>query len=413
MTGQIGLILVAAFVPGIATLANGAESASLTGNVTYSAGAPIEHATVMVYEAGVRKGYSIFCHTCYPDCGKHSLTGAAGDFKIDGLNPGLVFTLLVVKDGYSATYVRKVDSEKGPAETAVLKKLVSPDDPKQYVRGRVVVVRGDPVRDAVVEQQGVAYRAEGGGIRQSFGPMGWIDLIAVTNANGEFELAHSKPAERITFAVSPRGMSAKLFTEPTGPERKTLTVTAGATIRGRLMSDGKPVANAEIGLTTHSRISGTVLPDVRIGTREDGTFAITNVTPGRVWYLYPRMESLAPKGLAADLVECETKDDGQVVNVGEIQARPGFTLRGKVVLSDGKEIPPEMHMNVFGDHVGDSQTFVLGADGRFEFKGLARGVYDLAPSVKGYQLTDGRTMEKLIDQDVNDLTLRMLPAAKP
>ncbi len=98
------------------------------------------------------------------------------------------------------------------------------------------------------------------------------------------------------MSVSPRGMSSKLFTESTGEDRKTLTVTEGATIRGRLVRDGKPMSNAEIGLSTHSRRSGTVLPEMRIGTREDGTFAITNVPPGRIWYLYGKMESLASKG---------------------------------------------------------------------------------------------------------------------
>jgi hypothetical protein len=56
---------------------------------------------------------------------------------------------------------------------------------------------------------------------------------------------------------------------------------------------------------------------------------------------------------------------------------------------------------------------VLAPDGTFEFKGLARGVYDLAPSVRGYQLGESRTLEKLVDHDVRDFVIRMLPAAQP
>jgi hypothetical protein len=55
------------------------ERATITGQVTDAAGKPVEHATVLVYEAGVKKGYSIFCPTCYTDCGA---TGIAGPMRL-------------------------------------------------------------------------------------------------------------------------------------------------------------------------------------------------------------------------------------------------------------------------------------------------------------------------------------------
>jgi uncharacterized GH25 family protein len=383
-----------------------AGPANIDGKVTDASGKPLEHATVMVYEAGVRTGYSTFCPTCWVDCGKHTLTDAEGNFSIAGLNPDLIFNLLVAKNGYAATSVKKVDPAKGPAETAALKTRTSPQNPAQYVRGRVVDRHGEPVPDAVVEQQGVMM--PDGGAR--FGAIGWIDLIAVTNANGEFELAHSQPAEKIILNVSPRGMSSKLFTEPTGADRKTLVVTEGATVKGRLVRDGKPVANAQVGLSTHSQFSGTMFPEMRIGTQEDGTFSITNVPPGRIFYLYGKMESLAPQGLAADLVECETKDDGQVVNVGDIQVKPAHTLRGTVVLSDGKPIPPGMHISLSADRAWDSQSAVLDAEGHFEFRGLSSGVYMLMPSVRNYKGANNFGVEVLVNRDIENLVLTLQPS---
>lgn len=392
------------FLSAAAALA--AESAHINGKVTDASGKPIEHAAVMVFEARVRTGYSIFCPTCWPDCGKHAFTDGEGNFNIGGLNPQLVFELLVVKDGYAATFVKKVDPEKGAAEPASLKERISPSDPTQYVRGRVVDRKGEPVVDAVVEQQGVKF-ANGGG---RFGAVDWIDLVAVTNDKGEFELAHSTPASQIILSISPRGMASKLFTVQTGADRKTLTVGEGATIKGRLVRDGKPVANAEIGLATHSRISGTVLPEMRIGTNADGTFSLTNVPAGRIYYLYGKMESLAPRGGAADLIECETKDDGQVVNVGDIQVMAAYTLRGRVVLSDGKPIPPEMHVNLSADRAWDSQSVVMDSEGRFEFKGLASGVYTLMPSMRKYMLADQYGQEVLVNRDIDNLVLTMQPS---
>lgn len=272
--------------------------------------------------------------------------------------------------------------------------------------------RGDPVKDAVVEQAGVAFRSQGG-LGRAFGPRDWIDLMVATDDKGEFEIAYGKPAVEMTLSVSARGMAPKLFTEPTGAERRTMTVTEGATIRGRLIEpDGEPVADAEIGLSAHSRASGTTFPEIRVGTKDDGTFAITNVPAGRIWYVYPKMESLAASQLAGDPEPCETQDDGQEVSVGNIQLRPAYTLRGSVVLSDGKPIPAGMRVTLFTDRNSDTQMAALAPDGSFEFKGLAKGVYSLGPAVRGYRLANGSTGEVLVDRDRKQVTLRMEPAVQ-
>jgi hypothetical protein len=266
-------------------------------------------------------------------------------------------------------------------------------------RGKVLDPQGSPVGDALVEQHGAVFTNGG----RTFGDPGWLDLVAVTNDRGEFEIAHTKPLKAAILQVSPRGMSSKLVTVPTGSERKNITVTEGATIRGRLVQNGKPVANAEIGLRSHSSNSEDYIAEVRIGTDEDGKFAITSVPAGRVWYLYGKMESLAPLGLAADIVECATKDDGQEVNVGDVAVRPAFTFRGRIVLSDGKPIPPGMHVNLISDRLQDSQTLTLTPDGAFEFKGITRGVYMIIPAVKGYRPHNGPPMlETLFEGDVSN-----------
>jgi hypothetical protein len=390
------------------------DRARVSGKVTDAAGTPVAQATVMVYEAGVRKGYSAYCPTCWADCGKRATTDSAGAFTISGLNPELIFTLLVVRDGYSSTYVPKVDPEKGPAETTVLKPRAAIEDTTQVVRGLVVNAHGNPVKEAVVEQQGVTFKGPDGRVGTRFGgAMDWIDQIAVTNDKGEFEIAFSKPAVQMILAVKPRGMASKLFTLPTGPERHGLTVTDGAVVRGRLVTpDGKPVPDAELGLATHSRRAGTTLPEVRIGTREDGTFAFTNVPPGRIWVVYPKMESLAVRNLGGAVTACETKDDGQEVDIGDVVVRPAYTVRGKVVLSDGKAIPPDMRVTLSADAAGDSQISPIAGDGSFEFRGLPGGVYTLGPAIRGYRAGDGFGIEILVKSDLNNLVVRMEPETR-
>jgi hypothetical protein len=45
---------------------------------TDSSGKVLEDATAMVYQAGVKKGYSTFCPSCYVDCGKRAITDRTG-----------------------------------------------------------------------------------------------------------------------------------------------------------------------------------------------------------------------------------------------------------------------------------------------------------------------------------------------
>jgi Carboxypeptidase regulatory-like domain len=385
------------------------ERATVTGKVADSDGKPVEHATVLVYSAGVKKGYAEYCPTCWADCGKKAITDAEGSFSISGLNPDLIFKLLVLRDGYSAKYVEKVDPAKGPAATATLKTRPAIDDEKQVVRGLVVDIHGRPLRDAVIEQQGVTARGPQGVMTRFGNGDGWIDEMAVTNEKGEFEMAYGKPAIQMILNVNARGMAPKLFTESTGSERQTLTVGEGATLRGRVMFNGKPVANAEVGLVTHSRSAGTNYSEVRIGTKEDGTFVITNVPAGRIWMIYPKMESVAARGIGGHAVPVETKDDGQEVDVGDIPLVAARTVRGKVVLSDGKPIPPDMRVTLGADQAWDTQMATIGQDGSFEFHGVVDGVYTINPSVRGYWTGDRMGVEVLVNGDRN-LTIPMTPA---
>jgi hypothetical protein len=369
---------------------------------------PIANATILVYSAGVRTGYNLFCPTCYTDCGKRATTNETGEFSIANLSADLVFDLLVVRDGYSSTWIKKVDPLANATPEAKLAKRTSPENPKQIVRGKVVDARGDAIRDALVAQRGIIFDQGRG-----FGDLDWIDLVAVTNKDGEFEMAYSKPAKAMILQVAPRGMAANLVTLTTGAERQSITATEGATVRGRVVHNGNPLANVELGLSTHSRMGGTVFDDMRIGTNENGEFAITNVPAGRIYDLFPRMAALGEKGLSAEVTYVETKDDGQEVHIGDIHTKPGYTLKGRIVLSDGAAIPANMRVNLFKDRMPDSQTAILGQDGQFEFRGLARGVYSIAPAVKGYiPLDPEKPLEFLIDRNRADANITLKPGSR-
>ena len=394
------------------TAAFGADVVTLSGKVTDVTGKPIEHSTVMVYHAGVKKGYSTFCPSCYADCGKRTLTDATGTYTFTNLNPGLWFELLVVRDGYRPVSIRKVDPSNGPSTTAVLNIRSAVDDPTRMVRGRVVDEDGNPLRDVAVQPHGVT--SNRGAL---IGTIPGLDPLAVTNDKGEFEVTYAEPASKMLLLLEARRMAPRFVVLPTGATRETIPLHEGAVIRGRLVANGKPVGGAEIGLIARERggfgadlsIVGNAYAEMRIGTQEDGSFAITGVPSRREWYVYGKMESIASRG-ATDPVLCTTTRDRELVDIGEIQIKPGHRLQGKVVLSDGKAIPEGMRIIIGFDQVWDSQTAILGADGHFQVVGLPSGKYSINPAVKGYALPDGAQEVVIsVDRDIDNWTIVLSP----
>ena len=395
-----------------ASLSFAADRVTLTGRVTDNLGQPLENATVMVYHAGVKTGYSTYCPSCYRDCGKRTVTDRTGSFTIKNLDSDLWFKLLVVRDGYTAAFVERVDPSHGPAEAAALAPRAPVDDPSRVVRGRVVDQHGRPLRAAVVVPEGVTALQDRP--VTMYGTIKGLEPIAVTNPKGEFELAYSEKATGMMLRVEARGMATKLIAVPTGAERETITVSDGALIRGRLVNHGKPVAGAEVGLIAQNRggfgdklkVLGNPYEEIRIGTQQDGSFVITNVPTPVDWYVYGKMEAIAALG-ATDPVKCATTRDSEEVNVGDIQIIPGHRLRGRITLSDGAAMADGMRVTIYADRIWDSQTAVIGHDGHFEFASLPTSKYEIVASVRGYRL---QSIEATIDRDIDDFAIALDPA---
>ena len=418
------IIIILAEIAFSVILLPAAESrATLTGKVVDAAGKPLAHAVVMVYQGSVKHGYSTSCPTCYVDCGKRAITAADGSYKISGLSADLKFTILTVMNGFFPQLTNSVDPLAGPASVITLKSREPINDPQRVIRARVIDARGRPLRDAVVQPQGILFNDEKQRRIASYGTIAGLDLIAVTNEKGIFEIAYNRPAIEVLILVEARGFAPKLFNHiPPGLDVKNLKVSSGATLRGRLIDNGKPVGSALMGLMARKRSMGAELKldgdpysEMRVGTKPDGTFEFTNVPDSVKWYVYGKMESIRGSG-ATGPVECVTKKDGDDVSVGDIQIKPGFKLRGKVILSDGKPIPDGMRVSIYSEKSQDAKTMMLGSNGSFEFTGIVPDKYEVFASVRGYQPPqwDYRTQTDppgtlLLKGDTDDFLLTLNP----
>src|SRR5947209_6234012 len=91
-----------------------APKPDLVGQVQTKDGTAVKGVTVFIDTAGPKVGTSPFCPSCYADCRKSAKTDAQGNFKIEALDPQLVFRILIAGKGYKPKYASKVDPAKGP-----------------------------------------------------------------------------------------------------------------------------------------------------------------------------------------------------------------------------------------------------------------------------------------------------------
>jgi hypothetical protein len=137
-----------------------AANPNLRGKVIDSSGTPVTNATVFIYTGSPKTGTSSFCPSCYPDCRKKAGTDHQGEFEIEGLNPKLIFRLLVVASGKLPELVPGVDPMAGPKSITL--KQVNPEILRSPTRMSGVVISGlgRAVPGAVLSVNGISH--EGG-----------------------------------------------------------------------------------------------------------------------------------------------------------------------------------------------------------------------------------------------------------
>jgi hypothetical protein len=366
----------------------------------------------------VRQGTSPFCPSCYPDCHKTAVSDKHGRFRIEALDPQLVFRILVVAENRQPQFVSKVEPRNGPIRVALAGLDPRRLAPGHTLRGRVIdqngksVVGAEVVPFAIETDRGTQFGVQGMG----------IDPVAVTNDRGDFVITSNNPNAVVSVRVRARSQATRICRELAfGDPPHVIRLDAGASVYGQLLRAGKPVPDVEVGLAQTFRGSDSFVGAYTIGTNKDGFFEFVNVKSDDDYFVYGIMSTLQSiGGVPAQKIRVGGADTRTAL--GKLAVEPAHRLAGRVVLSDGGLLPERTRLLISRQDAWDSKIQELEPDGRFDVMGLPNGPYGIAMSVEGYSFSlANRSLDLLnpmnlvgrVDRDIEDLVIELQPGAMP
>ncbi|MEE8107493.1 MAG: carboxypeptidase regulatory-like domain-containing protein [Planctomycetota bacterium] len=240
---------------------------------------------------------------------------------------------------------------------------------------RIVVLKGGTMRGRVLAG---GTRVAGANVRATFAdtPGRWMrGGNAQTDADGGFELT-GLPQKPFTLRITHSDyVELTVKNVEAGAGVREFRLNAGRVITGRVVNSGRaPVEGALVMVTTPNTPRQIASPMGRSGTRSatsgaDGTFRIAGIASEGE--LTVSIEE-SGKGFIKTSVKVAP---GQ--HTVQLIATVGETISGTVYLADGQPAGFVTVTATTADGKSSGHTFIQGNDGKFEIKGLEKGVYKL------------------------------------
>jgi hypothetical protein len=225
----------------------------------------------------------------------------------------------------------------------------------------------------------------------------------------------------VDVQIQARGFAGKIAADlaPGKPEA-TITLNRGAFLAGRVLHKGKPLTGVGVGFVTVNRSLGGppenrihYIDRAEIATDGQGRFLFSNVNADDDLYVYGLMRTLGTYG-AVPIHKVKTGSDGTTTDIGDLVVEEGHKPAGRIVLDDGKPVPPHTRVLVSREHAWDSQIIELDQDGRFVATGLPTEKMTLSSVIRGYQLSPKNAcasplnpglLQGLVNRDLTGLTI--------
>jgi uncharacterized GH25 family protein len=220
---------------------------------------------------------------------------------------------------------------------------------------------------------------ESGGTPKSFSVFASTEgQSTFADTEGTFEVSGVRPGKQIAYFMGPDfmdKMSSQFEVKPNEVlDLGVIIVTQGRTVRGRVLSDGKPVFNATVVVTQFLSASGGKLDPEdefnkkeRALTGEDGSFVISGLTPDEDLTTVAEHPTL---GRSTTQKIPKNKNDVTL----EFTLQKGGILEG-TVRYNGK--PVDATLAAFPVGANGQFSTNTGTDGKYRFDQLAPGDYEV------------------------------------
>jgi uncharacterized GH25 family protein len=301
----------------------------------------------------------------------------------------LVFTLLVVANGYEPGFFKRQDPLQGDLDLRLNPRPEGAVPKKQLFLGRVMGPDKKPVPNAIV-----VVNSFGKGDGMSYGsPPDKMDPLAVTDEKGEFEIHCPEPYDFLGFRVDSDRFAKKSFERiAMDGTRKDLVLSTGATLKGRVLKDGKPISGITIGVAGTDRSAGKFVGSFVAHTDAEGRFEFSHLPDSQEYAVCGVMDSLRGVGALATRI-VQLKDEGSTHDLGTWELARGFRLAGQVKLTDGKPIPQFSRLVISRSVAWDTAGHELPADGRFDLNTVPGEKLEVSVALTGYRLAPGHASQ--------------------
>jgi protocatechuate 3,4-dioxygenase beta subunit len=396
-----------------------ADPAPLSGVVTSQDGGPIEGARVVVWTGNAINDVPLLCPSCYADCGRAQTTDDAGEFTFEGVDDQVAFRLVIVADGHHPLHTQYVTPGQEP-RTFTLNPRKPVEQASRLIRGRVVDAQGRPVADAMVRPEMWWFDSA----RRGGSHLEGSDPFAFTGDDGHFELAAGSAVHGASLYVegpvlAPTRESLVRSGLPL-EDQPDITLHTGVAVNGRLVgADGQPLPGVMLNLQSVDRRHDRYYGPVTYGTDDRGRFSFQNVPANTQIEIIGGMVQLKGHGVP-EAKRLTTGDNDTTIDAGDIHLEPGHTIRGRVVLSDGKPLPKGGRKIEFGSR-GDLQRADIADDGTFLLENVPADEFGMSVQMPGYHISrwnpnrdhNNRDLIGTVRGDADDFVVLLEPGHEP
>lgn len=401
------------------TMAAIADPAPLSGSVTGKDGQPIGGARVVIWTGNAINDVPLLCPSCYADCGRAETTDGDGSFTFEDVDDQVAFRMVIVAEDHHPLHTQYVTPGQDP-RTFTLQPREAVEEPSRLIRGRVVDAQGRPVADAMVEPRLWWFDAG----RRGGSHLDGSDPFAFTGDDGRFELAAGSPVHGASLHVegpvlSPRFVNLVRSGLPLD-EQPDITLHTGVSVNGRLVgADGQPLPGVTLNLQSVDRSWERFFGPVTYGTDDRGRFSFQNIPANTPIEIIGGMVELRGHGMP-EAKRLTTGDNDTTIDVGDIHLEPGYTIRGRVVLSDGEPLPKNGRKVEFVAR-GAHQRAEIDDDGSFVLENVPTGEVSMAVQMPGYHISrwnpnrdqNNRGIIGTVSGDIDDYVVLLEPGREP